>query len=121
MPAATISCSKHMGTAFLDIVPGEIGTILLQSQCNCLDNYTGTLQRGEKKNPLTSLLDLPCQRKIKFVTERPRECNFFHHRFVISPTSLLKAMEYQLFKTQFEQKTYQSSGEKMIERLTLYL
>ena len=49
MPAATISCSKHMGTAFLDIVPGEIETILLQSQCNCLDNYTGTLQRGEKK------------------------------------------------------------------------
>ena len=30
-------------------------------------------------------------------------------------------MEHQLFKTQFEQKTYQSSGEKMIERLTLYL
>lgn len=52
MPAATISCSKHMGTAFLDIVPGEIGTILLQSQCNCLDNYTGTLQRGEKKKPI---------------------------------------------------------------------
>lgn len=46
MPAATISCSKHMGTAFLVIVPREIETILLQSQCNCLDNYTGTLQGG---------------------------------------------------------------------------
>lgn len=35
-----------MGTAFLVIVPREIETILLQSQCNCLDNYTGTLQGG---------------------------------------------------------------------------
>ena len=39
----------------------------------------------------------------------------------MSPTSLLKAMEHPLFKIHFEQKTYPSSGEKLIERLTLYL
>ena len=39
----------------------------------------------------------------------------------MSPTSLLKAMEHPLFKIHFEQKTYQSSSEKLIERLTLYL
>lgn len=66
-----------MGTAFLDIVPGEIETILLQSQCNCLDNYTGTLQRGEKKKTHRqacwtflargkSSLSLKCQENVIF-------------------------------------------------------